>query len=534
MKVFKIALNLDFFLIERIDIKINELETLSNINTNKIKNDTIYYTKKYIKLYENKIKKLLNKGISTVFYKDFESYFLLSNIIEANDIRFDIKKSLPSKILNLLLKDENLKKLTCYFIPSDYVDKFIKKNILINFTNDMLFTMKFIKANNLKNLKNIYYKKVIIFNTQEDVKENLTHFLKVNQNLRLIHLYFYKTELLSLIVNELKKYNLTEVDIFIHQNDNNLNDLVNGISHLRKINKKYKNIKREIKIVYSDEFFRNNIFRELTINGIKFCMIAIFYMGLIFVISDKYQEYRALINLRILEESLGEITDNDLDEMDDTDIFIPEESDNVDDSSIQPIKPPTSYVNKYANIPDSFDKLKKINKEVIGWINLNNTKINYPFTQHSDNNYYLERDIYGNKIITGWIFMDYRNSSDFTDKNTIIYGHNTTSGYMFGDLKNTALETWYKNPENEIIFIKTPEKELKFKIFSIYKTNVTSDYLKIGFYNNDYFMEFINMIKERSVYDFNVNITQNDKIITLSSCTGGGGNRRIVMHGVLI
>lgn len=537
MKVIKINLNLDFFLIEKVNIKLNEYKDLNELNTNKKKNDTLYYTKKYISLYKNKIKKTIQKEkITTAFYKDFESYLILSDIIETPDIRFDIKKSLPQKVLNKLLNDTKLKKLTCYFIPSDYVHELANKNISIKFTNDMLFTMEFIESNNLKNLKSIYYKKVITFNNEKELKDNLTHFLNVNQNIKLIHIYFYSNEAITTITNELKKHKIKDTDIFIHQNEENIKDLSEGIKHLKKVNKKYKNTKREIKIIYSEEFFKNNIFRELTINGIKLCMIAVFYIGIIFVISDKYQEYVTIFNLRLLEESLGDVTNGtNIDEMDDTEINPPEENPEEDptETPVESVTPPTTYVNKYANIPTSFDKLKKINSEVVGWVSVNNTKINYPVTQHTDNKYYLENDIYNRKVITGWIFMDYRNDPNFTDQNTIVYGHNTTSGYMFGDLKNTANKEWYTNPDNQIITFKTLEKELHFKIFSIYRTDYTTDYLNIGFYNNDYFIEFIDMIKKRSIHNFNVNITPEDKILTLSSCTGGN-NRRIVMHAVML
>lgn len=535
MKVIKITLNLDFFLIEKTKIKMNEIKDLTELNTNKIKNDTLLYTPKFIKLYKNKIKKLLNKEkLTTTFYKDFDSFLIMNEILDTPDIRFDINKSLPPKVLTKLINNKNLIKLTCYFIPSDYIHELANKNIKIKFTNDMLFTMDFIENNNLNTLKTIYYKKVITFKTEKELNDNLTHFLKVNQNLKLIHLYFYSNEAIKLITDELTKHKIKDTDIFIHQNEDNIEEIAKGNNYLRKINKKYKTASREIKIIYSEEFFRNNIMRELTINGIKLCMIAVFYIGIIFVVSDKYQEYVTMFNLRILEETLGGSATNtpDLDEMDDTEINTPVEEN--PSNPTESIAPPTSYINKYASIPDSFDKLKKINNEVVGWINVNNTKINYPVTKHDDNNYYLERDIYGKKVITGWIFMDYRNNPNFTDKNTIIYGHNTTSGYMFGDLKNTAEKDWYENEENLIITYKTLEKELHFKIFSIYKTNVTSDYLEIGFYNDDYYMEFINMIKKRSVHNFNVKITPKDKILTLSSCTGGGGNRRIVVHAVLI
>ena len=73
---------------------------------------------------------------------------------------------------------------------------------------------------------------------------------------------------------------------------------------------------------------------------------------------------------------------------------------------------------------------------------------------------------------------------------------------------------------------------MKFEIFSIYKIPKTSDYLETDFDNNNEFLDFIKLIKDRSIHNFNVNINENDKIITLSTCTGN--NSRLVVHGKLI
>lgn len=529
MRVIKISYNFDFFLVEKTSVRFRTLE----VNTNKVKDDTLYYTFQYVKLYKNNIKKLLSKeNVSTVFYKDFDSYLLMNDVIDVSDIRFDIKKSLSTKVLDLLLTNNNLKILHCYFIPDDYMNKFKEKSVSVVLINDLHFTPDFVKSNDLNDLMNIYYKNVISFYNEEEVNNNLECFLKVNQSLKLIHLYFYSNDVISFITTKLNDCKVSDVDIFIHQNDKNKEDILNNSEYIRKVNKKYSNSSKEIKIIYSNEFFKDNIFRELTINGIKLCMVAVFYIGVVFVISDKYQEYVTIFNLRLLEQSLAEENDGSLsvDEMDDTEVNTPEEPEVLEPTNTSS---PTIYVNKYANIPTSFDSLKSINNEVIGWVSVNNTKINYPVVHHSDNKYYLEHDIYGKKVITGWIFMDYRNDINFNDQNTIVYGHNTISGYMFGDLKNTSNKNWYTNPDNQIVTFKTLEGEKYFKIFSIYRTNYTTDYLNINFYNDDYFMEFVNMVKARSVHDFNVDVRPGDKILTLSSCTGSN-NRRIVVHAVML
>ena len=128
--------------------------------------------------------------------------------------------------------------------------------------------------------------------------------------------------------------------------------------------------------------------------------------------------------------------------------------------------------------------------------------------------------------------MDSRNNSKELDQNTIIYGHNLISGYMFGDLKSTTDYSWYTNPVNQVITFNTLDKEMKWKIFSIYRVDYTTDYLTTNFYNDEQYMDFINMIKGRSIYDFGVSVNPNDKIITLSTCSGH--TRRLVIHAKLI
>jgi sortase B len=132
----------------------------------------------------------------------------------------------------------------------------------------------------------------------------------------------------------------------------------------------------------------------------------------------------------------------------------------------------------------------------------------------------------------GWIFMDYRNNPTNLDKNTIIYGHNVRSGIMFGTLKNTLSSSWYKNENNHIISFNTANESTTWKVFSIYRTSPTNDYLQNTFNSDTEYMEFINMIKSRSVYNFNVDVKPEDKIITLSSCYGNSD--RVVLHAVQI
>ncbi len=179
-----------------------------------------------------------------------------------------------------------------------------------------------------------------------------------------------------------------------------------------------------------------------------------------------------------------------------------------------------------------FDNLKSINNEVKGWIQVNNTNIDYPFVQHTDNNYYLNHSFYKESSKAGWVFLDYRNNINDFDDNTIIYGHNRANKDMFGSLKDVKSENWLSNKDNHIIKLSTEKNSTLWQVFSIYTITTTSDYLVTNFDNKKDHKDFIKMLVNRSIYNFNIEVTTNDKILTLSTCNGN--NQKMVLHAKLI
>ena len=177
-------------------------------------------------------------------------------------------------------------------------------------------------------------------------------------------------------------------------------------------------------------------------------------------------------------------------------------------------------------------KLYSINKETVGWIIVNNTKVNYPVVQHNDNDYYLNRSFDKKYNNAGWVFMDYRNKFSKMDKNTIIYAHGRIDNSMFGSLRKTLNKSWYGNPDNYIINFSTENYNSLWQIFSIYKIPTTSDYLQIDFYSDTEYLDWLNMLKDRSIYDFKTNVNNENKIITLSTCYND--DEKLVVHAKLI
>ena len=180
----------------------------------------------------------------------------------------------------------------------------------------------------------------------------------------------------------------------------------------------------------------------------------------------------------------------------------------------------------------NFKELRSINEDVIGYIKVLGTDINYPIVQSSNNDYYLTHSFNNNYSKAGWIYADYRNSSNLLDKNNIIYGHGRLDGTMFGTLKNVLTEDWLNNKSLHLIKLSTINNNSLWQIFSIYTIYKESYYITTKFSDKS-FNKFIKTIKDRSIHNFNTSINSNDLIITLSTCLDDLGNR-IVVHAKLI
>ncbi len=213
----------------------------------------------------------------------------------------------------------------------------------------------------------------------------------------------------------------------------------------------------------------------------------------------------------------------------------------TDNENTIKVNPPDEKINKdnpywdymKMNLIDvNFTDIKKKNNDVVGWIQVSGTNINYPFVQTTDNKYYLTKDINKNNNSAGWVFMDYRNNIKDFDKNTILYAHSRVNGTMFGSLKNIMNNDWYNNKLNHVIKLSTEYENTLWQVFSVYITPVVNDYIQIEFNNSDRYLEFLNMIQKRSAYTFDVSLNNLDKILTLSTCYND--NERVVMHAKLI
>ena len=528
---------------------VNKKENRNLNNTNIIDTKELLFSTSYIK--ENI--ELVSSFLNTIILKNKIDKVRVNNI-ELTTLTLDliknsntIKKLLISedKILTYdifmkLLDNNTLEYINCYDIPPYLLEKLdMNKNIKIDVRSEIFFVSKFMEDNKLYKYSDIYYKKKIVITKNFDKREleDFKTFIKINKYLKEIHIKNYTNDLIYSIIDIFKEYNLNNKVIVFYEN-NNVNIIVNSINYLKELYKDYLEVSNiDFKIVYSEKYKRKNLFKQLNFVTLKYICFVIIIGALIFGGFDYYNKYKKEKNIKNINDKLTDILDNyDIEEpQDENDVeyIDTEENEEQNNNTTTKNTTPSPYYTKYNQI---FDELSGINNETVGWLTVNNTKVNYPVVQHTDNDFYLKKDFNKNKNSYGWIFMDYRNNIYNLSNNTIIWGHNSRTGLMFGTLRYVTNESWYKNPDNQIITFNTKVKNMKWKIFSIYKIPVTNDYLYANFGNLDEFQTFLDMIRGRSIYDFGVNVTKEDHILTLSTCGTSTTNSttRLVVHAVLI
>ncbi len=176
--------------------------------------------------------------------------------------------------------------------------------------------------------------------------------------------------------------------------------------------------------------------------------------------------------------------------------------------------------------------LKNINPDYRLWLFVENTNINYPVVSYGNNDYYLFRDFLGEDSKSGTLFMDYRNNFE-EDKSTVIYGHNMKNKTMFNNLELFKEKSFWN--KNSLIHIYRGDYEYIYKPFSIFVAEPSFDYVRVGFNGENDFNDYINIVKKHSTFwDNNSDLTLNDKILTLSTCSYEFNDARTVLQAKLI
>lgn len=183
-----------------------------------------------------------------------------------------------------------------------------------------------------------------------------------------------------------------------------------------------------------------------------------------------------------------------------------------------------------------FEKLQKINDEIYAWIYVPGTKIDYPVAQSAGaDDHYLKYNFKNEPEFAGCIYTEKKNRKDFTDPNTVVYGHNMKNGSMFQNLHKFEDEAFFdKNTE---VYIYTPEKTYTYKIFAAYTYDDRHLLKAYDFSKEKVFSNYLKNVLHRRDMGSNIRtsqeVTQKDKIITLSTCVGGQPENRYLVQAVL-
>lgn len=179
-------------------------------------------------------------------------------------------------------------------------------------------------------------------------------------------------------------------------------------------------------------------------------------------------------------------------------------------------------------IQDKYLSLLAVNPEVIGWITIEDTPINYPLVQHNDNTYYLNYDSTNSPSIYGSIYIDHRNKSDLDNKNTLIYGHNMNNGSMFHTLINFKNQDFFE--KHPYIYVSNLYKQFKYEVFAVYIVDANQETIGVKYTSNQNFLEYLNACQNRSLFKRFIKFTADDQIITLVTCSYELDNARTIVQ----
>lgn len=188
----------------------------------------------------------------------------------------------------------------------------------------------------------------------------------------------------------------------------------------------------------------------------------------------------------------------------------------------------TSQASQESKLQPKFIPLLETNPEVIGWITITDTPINYPMVQHSDNQYYLNYDSSNSPSIYGSIYIDYRNNSDLNNKNTLIYGHNMNNGSMFHALVNYKDQAFFEN--HPYIYISNLYETFTYEVFAVYVVDADYETISVNYENDTDFLNYISECKSRSLFAKDIALTASDQIVTLVTCSYELNNARTIVQ----
>lgn len=188
-------------------------------------------------------------------------------------------------------------------------------------------------------------------------------------------------------------------------------------------------------------------------------------------------------------------------------------------------------VGQTTSLKIDFEELQKISRDVVAWIYIPGTEINYVIAQTDNNSYYLDSRLDGEHSAEGTLFMDYQNAPDLSDWNTLIYGHHMKNGTMFGSLKNYKEQKYYES--HPVIYLYTPEQNYKVELLAAYTTNIDDCIYTIPGTREER-DNIVSHAHEMSDFTSMALVDNEDRLVTFSTCAYDFDNARYVVLGKVV
>lgn len=291
-----------------------------------------------------------------------------------------------------------------------------------------------------------------------------------------------------------------------------------------------------LKKIFKGKFFDKPIkyFERLQDSPEHFLLLFLYFAVGIVLVKLLYVPPQEVVNIKPPEgkeevNTSGDVSDKPLEESGDS---------NDSNNSSSPATSNSIDTNPYRKFyKTSFEdinisSLKEENNETVLWLSVDGTTINYPIVQAKDNDYYLDHSFDKSTKKSGWTFLDYRNSIDMSDSNTIFYGHNLLNMTAFGSISNIFEKDWATNSNHSVVVV-SENKNYYYTIFSGYYTTPETYYLQTNFLTEESYQEFLDTISSRNILDIDNSVSVSDKIITLSTCTNDNTGRKVI-HAKLV
>lgn len=205
-------------------------------------------------------------------------------------------------------------------------------------------------------------------------------------------------------------------------------------------------------------------------------------------------------------------------------------ADSIDVESEEAVEEDAAPVEKTRLL--DFEALREKCPDAVAWVRCEGTPIDYPIVQGEDNEYYLSHLPDGNKNKVGSIFVDYRNSGDFSDKNTLVYGHRVKGDEMFSTLKKYGEQMFYD--EHPVLYLYAPDANYIVELYAGYVIDSGSETPPMSFSGESDFERYIVKAKRRSVFKSDVSVSFEDRLLTLCTCDYSYTNARFILIGKLV